>query len=656
MSGWEEIGSAAPAASGGWEEVGPAKASAHAPSERSLGAYGEQWSPPAPIQNPHGGPGFLGNAAQAIPETVLNMATSIPASVAGNVAGLATMASPETQRNPGYPQQVQQRVQQAMTYEPRTPAGQAVSQYNPLALLMQLLHKGGEAIKAPPGMAADSPAGMARNAAGEAFEQAPQFLPFARGEPRPAGPPRTLDPRAAERQAQMGALPVPIEDATKGQLLRDPVALRRESQLATTDVGAPLRDVYVDQNAKLLENLDVLRGRTGPKSATETEVGRRVAGEPQEGRPGSEGALTQQAAQAKRGVDQLYDKARAAGEMEGPVEIKPLLNYLAKHEDPTQVSYATAALKRLKLIKEDEFGNIVPMQASGPMSGVLTLNELEGVRRAAVAARKDGGTKGHYASELIGQIDKLTDSAGGEAYAAARQARRDYANRFEEPQAIDQLLTRDSRTDRTTALEDVWNKTVVGGSIADLNRVRDTLLNDAGDRRARDAGRKAWRDIAGQTVQHIKDEATKSAALDEAGNQNVSPAALKKTLDGLGDEKLRLILGDTAAKQLRALAEVSADLKTKPPARIAGSDTVANSLVMKMNNILDHIPILGTVARGAVRMGVSAYKSGAAGKQVKEALEPPMVGNEPKGAPIDPRLLMLLLNGTQTAPQGPPPQ
>lgn len=644
MSSWEEIGSA----SGGWEEVGPAKA--HVPSDRSLGVYGAEMRPP--IANPHGGPGFLGNAAGAVAEPLMNMATALPAYLTSRMAGLATMASPETQRNPGYPQQVQQNVQQAMTYEPTTTAGKFATEYNPIALLMQLIHRGGEAIKAPPSMAADSPMGMARNAGGEAFEQGAQFLPFARGQKAPGAPP-TLDPRAAPRRSQMDSLPVPITDATKGQLTRDPVALRRESQLATTDVGEPLRDVYVDQNARLLENLDTLRGRTGPKSTTETDVGRRVAGEPQEGRPGAEGALTRQASDAKQGVNKLYDEARTAGEMEGPVEIKPLLNYLAKHEDPTQVGYATSALKRLKLIREDEFGNIVPTEAAGPKSSVLTLNELEGVRRAAVAARKDGGTKGHYASELIGKIDELTDSAGGEAYAAARKGRRDYGTRFEEPQAIDQLLSRDSRTDRTTALEDVWNKTVVGGSIADLTRVRDTLLNDAGDRRARDAGRKAWRDIAGQTVQHIKDEATKSAALDEAGRPNVSAPALKKALDTLGDEKLQLILGDTAAAQLRSLSEVAADLKTKPPARIAGSDTVANSLVMKMNNILDHIHIFGPLVRGGFRLAKQAYDSGTGGKQVREALEPPMVGKPTGRPPVDPQLKALAIG---TAPQGPAPQ
>lgn len=476
----------------------------------------------------------------------------------------------------------------------------------------------------PPGASAARGAVRASAATGEADRLRDLVRPSF-GEGRLAPPP--LDPRAAPRVQAMEGLPVPIREATQGQLTRDPVRLRNETQLSQTKAGAPLRDVYTDQNSKLLENLDVLTGRTGTRATDEIGVGRRVAGAVEKGRPGAEGALTQARNAAEKNVSQLYKKAEKTGEMEDAIDIKPLLNHIRAHDNPDTINYIVKKLQALKLVKEDELFGGTLRQARD-----ITLNQLEEVRKAAAttARTSSDGTARHYASQVVRTIDEMIpDTAGGEAYRAARAARREFANKFDEPKAIAQLTGNKTRTDRVTALEDVWDKTVVQGSISDLTRVRDTLLN-VPDRRLRDAGRKAWRDIAGETVRYIKESATKSAAMDELSNPNLAPQALKNVLDKIGDDKLRVIFGDSSAQKLRSIAQVAADLKTKPPARLAGSDTAVNFMNMpwweKLDEVLTKIPVLGggtQMVKGGLRMGAAAMREGRAAGEVREALKRP---------------------------------
>jgi hypothetical protein len=99
-----------------------------------------------------------------------------------------------------------------------------------------------------------------------------------------------------------------------------------------------------------------------------------------------------------------------------------------------------------------------------PDRNSATLAELEEIRKDAVAKAMNGGADKYYAGKVIGAIDDLTQGYGGQMYKKARAARKAQALEFEDQGAVARLVENKdkSRTDRATALEDTWNKTVAG--------------------------------------------------------------------------------------------------------------------------------------------------------------------------------------------------
>lgn len=412
-----------------------------------------------------------------------------------------------------------------------------------------------------------------------------------------------MDKAAMERVARGASNNVRL---TKGQALREPAQLRAEEQLAQTEAGKPIRERHMAQDEELQNQLDTLKGKTASRSSGAEETGKNI-----------DAALKKKIAKSDANINRLYDKARRSGELESTLEVDPIIS--AVKENPAAKKMLIEQLQAMDLVKADQFGN--PAATHN-----ITLDQLERVRRrAATVARTAGdGTMRHDAGELASAIDKnIPQSAGGDAYKAARAARKAHAMEFEEPKAISQIVGEKSKTDRVTALESVWEKTVLskGSSIADVERVRDTLLK-GGDRVTRDAGRKAWRDIAGETVDYIKREAV-AGAKDQSGKQNLSPAKLNAAIERIGDRKLEIILGKDTVKKLREIAKTVEDVKTMPPYK-GGSTTTANAVTL-MEKVLEkaqYAPI-GNIGRGAVRVLSNVQKEGAAAGKVEEALGKP---------------------------------
>jgi hypothetical protein len=418
---------------------------------------------------------------------------------------------------------------------------------------------------------------------------------------------------ANARTAAAEKLPVPMR-MTKGQATRDPVQLRREELLAQTDEGKAIRNLHIEQNRDLISNLENVRDRAAPKSMSLEDVGRRVAGE-KSGKMSTEGALVMKETASSDRVSQAYQKARSSPEVNNPVNPKPLIDWLTENgaaaASVPEINSMAQMLKKFGAVTTDASG-----QATAGRN--LTMGEMEEVRKLAVKLDpNDGKAASHFMKEIKRTIDASTEKAGGDLYKAARAERVRHAMEFEEPKAIAQLLDSKSRTDRAVALENVWSSVVTKGSISDLDRVRSTLLKSE-DRTIRDAGRKAWRDIVGNTAEYIKTEATKSVATDAAGSANISPAALKRALDRIGDKKLDMIFGKSSADTMRQISRTAQDVKTMPPNK-AGSTTVPNFLAV-MDRIVGKVPIVGSTTMGAAKVVRDLGKSGTAMRDTQEAL------------------------------------
>lgn len=407
-----------------------------------------------------------------------------------------------------------------------------------------------------------------------------------------------LDPAAVARQANLESLPVPIK-TTNARITRDPVALRNEGNVAATEAGRPIRQVFVDNNAKLIENIQTLQGKKPSRGDVET------------------GRAVQDTARAKLDVKKAevkkaYDEAKASGELQGKVSPKPVLDVLNRAADKTDLKWVEGWLNANKVVQETPSGRVV---------NKLTLETLEGLRQDATARVKNGGSDGYHASKIVRAIDQATAGAGGVKYKAARKARTEQGIEFQDQKAVARLVDDKTRTDRTVALEDTWNDVVLRGSLDDLVKVKKSLLT-GGDAATRTAGKNAWRDMRAETIAYIEREATKGVQLLEDGRPNVSPAALKRAVDKIGTEKLDQIFGSGTRKALDRIVTAARDLKTEPTAVHGGSSTMSNALAF-LEKSLGKIPG-GSVVSGAARAVGQVKSLGDAGRTVREAARDPL--------------------------------
>jgi hypothetical protein len=596
-------------------------------------------------------------------EPVMNIGSSMVAAPVAGLAGLAQGAKNLIPGMEGMPAADRiQQVQAAMTYEPRTTAGKATTGAltYPFRKLGEFADYAGGAVSETTG----SPA------AGAAVNTAIQFAPalIAKGAGKitqrvkaapNAAPPRVqptiseppeviaakdyvarstsldwnalsdavksrlteiakdadtlgkLDPAAVERQARLESLPVPIK-ATRGQLTRDTAQLNNEGTLAATESGRPLKAVRDAQSGAIVANLEVLKGKVRGKGAaagtaeTPEQVGLSV----------QDAALRAKLRLQEKKVSDLYKQAEVAGETQGTVTTRPLARLIEETPDLQHLGWVDTWLKKADIVT-DQKG-----VATKGLRLKASLKELEDLRQAAVARAMDGGTEGYYAGKVIRAIDQATEGAGGNAYKAARAARKQQGLEFEDRGAVARLVENKSRTDRAVALEDTWRKTVLGGSIEDLNNVKRSLLTGA-DAPTRVAGRRAWRDIRAQTIQHITDEATKGSAPLPDGTTPVSAAGMQKAINAIGPEKLDAIFGEGTVRQINKILQATKDVRTEPPRIHPGSSTMGNVIAF-LEKSLGKLPVLGDTVTGSVRAITKLHEMGQAGRDIRAAQRSPL--------------------------------
>jgi hypothetical protein len=132
-------------------------------------------------------PTFAENLTGGLIEPVMKLGSSLIAKPVSDVAGIAAMFSDYLGNKQGDPLGFKKHVQESLTYQPRTTAGQ--SEYNPLNAIPEVIGKGINAVTTPVmsalrgDAAADTPRGMAANLFGEAV---PQALGFAGVKSAPA--------------------------------------------------------------------------------------------------------------------------------------------------------------------------------------------------------------------------------------------------------------------------------------------------------------------------------------------------------------------------------------------------------------------------------------------------------------------------------------
>lgn len=402
-------------------------------------------------------------------------------------------------------------------------------------------------------------------------------------------------PLANQRIQLAQGLRVPVK-LSKGQATRELGQAQFEAEMAKTypqDVGRPLIKSKLDQNERILQNFDAYVDATGAEKAGEfnlREVGKIV-----------DSALVNKSNQAKKEIGNAYKLAREAGETSELVDVTGVQNYLNGLEaEAINAPIITSAKMKLdKLAK----------------NGQISLNDLEEVRKMVNALSGDTPSNMAFGKQIKNEIDLSTVGKGGDLYQKARKLRENYSREFENVGFVDKLLSKKSGTsDRAVALEDVFDHSIMKGSLDDVRAIGRTL------KKAGPEGEQAWKELQGQTIEQMKAAVTKNIQRDESGNPIVSPKQLDTFVKNLdADGKLEYLFGKKGAQEIRDLRDTAITVYS-PVAGINQSNT-ASALTQALDRIrssaLSKIPMAGPV----YEIGAEMVEKKKLGKQVQQSLE-----------------------------------
>jgi hypothetical protein len=414
-----------------------------------------------------------------------------------------------------------------------------------------------------------------------------------RREPTMAGVGAAEVPEARTRYETAKNLRVSVP-LTKGMAERDLATQQFEAETAKLypdTIGKPLITQKAQANDAILQNFDAYVDATGKETFGLRETGKVV-----------DSALVQQSKDAKKLINEAYTKARASGEMQEPVNYAPLEAYIAKQTPTVRAKLAPildAVDEQLKV--NDPTG-----------TKTIPINSMEDIFQFINKNYDPSDAVGMmHAGEMKKLINAATENKGGELYQTARALRTKYSRQFEDVGAIDKLLrTKKGTTDRAVAFEDVFKHSILDGSRDDVATLGLTL------KKGGQQGQQAWKELQGQTIQHIKDKVTASIDVDSFGNPVVSPAKFKSVLNEIDqDGKLDYIFGKAGANEVRNLYETT--LNVNAPLKGAVNYSNTSSALMKA---LDGISLLPVARVIGVKQGLEKVKEMGIKKQVKESV------------------------------------
>lgn len=401
-----------------------------------------------------------------------------------------------------------------------------------------------------------------------------------------------LDPEAVKRKARLDAQGLP---ATRGQVTRDLRQLTAEENITKSAAGKPVRDINADQDRILHERIDTLRSKTGASASTAQQVGKSV-----------QGASRAKLREAKAAAGEAYTLANKLGEAE-VTTVKPLEDFL---KDPiNDANVGTDIRARLKSYSSED--------------GQISLKHMEDIRQELTRNAKNPNKGGHYAGEAVKVIDQIMDEAGSSAYKNARSAWKSMKDEFDKQGRVKKLVSeKGMSSDRAVALEDTWDTTIRKGSAEDIEKVQKSLTTGRGNPETLLKGRQAWRDLQGATIDYFKEAASgKRSIPGEKGNLQFNSSFVDAVHEFDADGKLDVIFGKTIAQQMRDLAKVTLDVRTKPAGRIAGSDTAPR--ILNFLEKLSMVPVIGKYAAGAGKVAQKVAGMGEETLQVAQAKSDP---------------------------------
>jgi len=380
---------------------------------------------------------------------------------------------------------------------------------------------------------------------------------------------------AALRQERALRQNIPL---TKGEQVPELGLQQFESDIVKQNpqLGKPLIEFKAGQKKAIVDQFERLAGETGAEfadPANARQIGTIV-----------DKAMVNAFDAKKTKVDQAYQLARDSGETKQVVDTTKLDQYLTFVQPEAiavpEINSIKAKLEVLKTAK----------------NGQVTIDDLENLYKVAGQLGKKGDPSGVFMGDIKKIINEVTEGTGGDLYRAARAQRNQLGKEFEDTYRVAKLLgTKGGYADRAVALDDVFKHVVLDGSLEEMRTVTK-LLKKAGPE-----GQQAYKELQGQTIEHLKDQLTKNAS------GELSFAKLKTSIEQLDREgKLQYMYGKAGRDKLMDLKATVQDALVKDPRAVNWSNT--GNVVLRGLDALSAIRFPGAQTAAEIAQNISLKK------------------------------------------------
>lgn len=421
-----------------------------------------------------------------------------------------------------------------------------------------------------------------------------------------------LTPEQQARSTALEAAGVPRNQQTAAMISRDPKQWQFErNTMGVQGVGDDIRNRYVQANELIKGKLNEIGVKTGGKATTAFEAGENVVD-----------AVTNKSKEMQAEIGKLYGKIR--DEVGDEIGLKPsrIVEALDEASDNAYadnlVNSMVRKMKRYGVM--DAKGNVVDDAA-------LTVKNAEELRKFANSLRGDKQTD-HIVSNVIDALDDdVIETAGVDAFKQARDQARARFTEFETK------LLRNITEDKLVA-DDVIRKTVYGGKVNDLRKLKESLFTGNENQIAR--GTQAWNDLKLQTLQEILDRSTSNQ-----GRGAISGNAFTRELKKIGKERLETVFDPEELMQLKTIEKALEYTTVEVPFSVVnysgtGAANVNNALsgilqrsrigeiIQGVGDSIARTPVVGQtpfVASGIRGVGESMQKA-ARSRSIRNSLDP----------------------------------
>jgi hypothetical protein len=399
--------------------------------------------------------------------------------------------------------------------------------------------------------------------------------------------------------------------------------MQRAHELAKNgEIGGPLRERFGKQQVAIAQKFDDFIESTG------SEIRENLRGQ------GAKltKSLEKMAANDKAKVRTLYNQAAKSADAETPVPLSERVTIMQDGDDidttliewlndqPTGVATSGITDSAKQFAARLGIAKIDP-KTKELIPSTSTVKGMEKLRRE-ISQVADGGDANLIRQKTVLKklIDGHTEPYATGAYAKARAARREVAEKYEDVSTIAQLLgTKRNTPERVVAAESVMERLISGNtSVANLQALRKLTTGEGGDPQA-------WKEVQGATLEYLRGKAYGAGNnVDEFNNPVIQVAQFRNAVADMDKSgKLEELLGFEKAGSVRVMADVARDMFTAPAGSVNFSNTNSmwwNIADMLLNGALFQIPLPAGVASSVLAPLKRAVKEAPLKKEVKQLI------------------------------------